>query len=298
MKPSARAANHLRENPGRVLSVSRDESRGASRLGTAVGARALLALPILLLAGAAFGQELLEVEQEKTFVYEDPDALSAVVRRLYVGELVLALERVRTTDNAEWLKLSLGSEHSGYARAERFVHATGLPTTRWRPNRVIRDEKPFGVGGGMLGEYFGPSIKARYLFFTRLGVTMTGGLLMDGYAIKGRGFGAGLVSHILLHNVSPVVEIGLVDLAYHEDISTLNIVGVYTHGGVEWMIDAGFFISAGVTFVRSLTLDVSYSWEDIDRRPAVPPTFGNVGSHISSSTYYVIQPSVTAGFGF
>jgi hypothetical protein len=313
-----------RKNPGRVLSISRVECRRAKPVGTRalqrknpgrvlaisrvarhrakpVGTRALLllaAVPILCAASAAFGQELLEVEQDKTFVYAEPDSLSAVVRKLYVGELVLALERVRTDENAEWIKLSLGSAQVGYARAEHFVHASGLPMTRWRPSSIVRDEKPFGVGGGMLGEFFGPSIKARYLFFTRLGLTMAGGLVMDGYKIKGRSYGFGLVSHLLLHNVSPMVEVGLVNIAYHEDISTLNILGVYTHGGVEWMIDAGFFISVGVTFVRSLSIDVSYSWEDNLNMHPVPNTFGNVGSHISSNTFYLFQPSLTAGFGF
>jgi hypothetical protein len=253
---------------------------------------------ILLVASTAFGQELLEVEQEKTFVYEQPDALSAVVRRLYVGELVLALERVRTAENTEWLKLSLGSEHGGFARAERFVQATGLPTARWRPSRVIRDEKPFGVSGGMLSEFLGPSLKARYLFFTRLGVTLAGGVVMDDYTIKGRGVSSGLISHLLLYSVSPVVEVGVVNLAYHENSSTLNIWGVYTHGGVEWMADFGLFIGAGVTFARSLSIDVSYSWEDRTNPQSVTPTFGNLGSHISSNTFYLFQPSLTAGFGF
>jgi hypothetical protein len=268
------------------------------KLGARAAIPLLVVLPILSLAGAAHGQELLEVEQEKTFIYEEPDALSAVLRRLYVGELVLAIERVRTGDNGEWVKLSIGTERTGFARAERFVRATGLPTSRWRPTSVVRDENPFGVGVGMLGEYFGPSLKARYLFFTRLGLTMGGGLVMDGYAVKGRGYGAGIVSHILLYNLSPVVEVGLVNLMYHEGIGTLNIVGVYTHGGVEWMLDAGFFISAGVTFVRSLSIDVSTSWEDNGKQPSVPPTFGNVGSHISSNTFYLMQPSLTVGFGF
>jgi hypothetical protein len=260
--------------------------------------RALVVAPLLAVAPAALGQELLEVEQEKTFVYEEPDALSAVVRRLYVGELVLAVERVRTGENAEWLKLSLGTEHTGYARAERFVHATGLPTARWHPDRVIRDEKPFGVCGTMLGEYLGPAIKARYLFFTRLGLTFAGGLVMDGYSVKGRGFGFGLVSHLLLHNLSPVVEVGIVNLSYHEDISTLNVWGVSTHGGMEWMFNFGLFVSAGVTFVRSLAIDVSYGWEDNLNMHPVPNQFGNLGSHISSSTFYLFQPSFAAGFGF
>jgi hypothetical protein len=268
------------------------------KLGARVAIQLLLALPILSLAGTAHAQELLEVEQEKTFIYEAPDALSAVLRRLYVGELVLATERVRTPDNGEWVKLSIGSELTGFARGERFVRATGLPTSRWRPASMVRDDKPFGIGGGMLGEYFGPSLKARYLFFTRLGLTMSGGLVMDGYAIKGRAYSFGLISHILLHNVSPVVEVGVVNLASHEGRSTLNILGVYTHGGVEWMIDAGLFISVGVTFVRNLSIDVSTSWEDRSNPPATPPTFGKVGSHISSNTFYLVQPSLTVGFGF
>ncbi len=264
----------------------------AARIVVLAGLVALLAAP------AAVAQELLEVEQERTFVYEEPDALSPVLRRLYVGELVLALERTTTAEHAEWLKLSLGAERSGYARAERFVPATGLPTVRWRPGRVIRDEKPFAIHGGMLGEFLGPSIQARYLFFTRLGVTAAGGLVMEDLAIKGRGVSFGLVSHLLLSSVTPVAGVGLVNLAYHEDSSTLNVWGVYTYGGLEWMADFGLFVGLGVTFARSLSIDVSYSWEDRAYRPATAPTFGSLGSHISSNTFYLLQPYFAAGVGF
>ena len=257
-----------------------------------------LALPVLCFAGRAWGQELLEVEQEKTFVYEEPDALSPVVRRLFVGELVQAVERVRSAENAEWLKLRLGVEQVGYARAERFVQPSGLPSTRWRPASIVRDEKPFGVALGGYGETFGPALRVRYLFFTRLGVELSPGLVMDGYAVKGRSLALTVVSHILLHNLTPVVGVGIVTLSYGEDIGTLNIWGAYTQGGLEWMLEGGFFLYAGVTFVRSLSLDVSYSWEDNANLHPVPNKFGNVGSHISNNAFYVIHPAVSVGFDF
>lgn len=259
----------------------------------------LAALPVVCLAGAAHAQELLEVEQEKTFVYEEPNALSAVVRKLYVGELVLAVERVRSAENAEWLKLRLGGEMLGYARAERFVQPTGLPTKRWHPASVVRDENPFGVGAGILGEGFGPCLKARYLFFTRLGVTVAPGLVFDGYSVKGRSLSFALVSHLSLHNVSPMVELGAVGLSYAEGISTLKIWGFYTNVSLEWMLDVGLFINAGLTFVRSIDISVAYSWKDNNDNPQpVPATFGNVGSHISNNNFYVVHPSVTLGYGF
>jgi hypothetical protein len=258
----------------------------------------LLTLPVLATAGRAHGQDVLEVEQEKTFVYEEPNSLSSVLRKLYVGELVLAVERVRSAENAEWLKLRLGDAVTGYARAERFVPATGLPTSRYRPASVVRDDKPFGVGAGMLGETFGPFLKARYLFFTRLGLVVAPGLVFDGYSVKGRSLSFGLISHLSLHNLSPVVEVGVVNLSYGQDISTLNIWGLYTHGGLEWMLDAGFYITAGVTFVRSLDISVAYSWQDNNNPHPVPGTFGNVGSHISNNNFYVVHPSVTVGWGF
>jgi hypothetical protein len=101
-----------------------------------------------------------------------------------------------------------------------------------------------------------------------------------------------------LHNLSPVVEVGVVNLSYGQDISTLNIWGLYTHGGLEWMLDAGFYITAGVTFVRSLDISVAYSWQDNNNPHPVPGTFGNVGSHISNNNFYVVHPSVTVGWGF
>jgi hypothetical protein len=257
-----------------------------------------LALPLLLGSTAALGQELLEVDQERTFVYEEPDGLSPVVRRLFVGELVLALERVRNAENAEWLKLRLGSEQIGFARAERFVHPSGLPTTRWRPGSIVRDEKPFGVSAGLLGETFGPALRLRYLVFTRLGLELSPGLVMDGYQVKGRSLALAAVSHILLHNLTPVVGVGIVTLSYAQDIGTLNIWGAYTQGGLEWMLESGFFLYAGVTFVRSLSIDVSYTWEDNANLHPVPNQFGNVGSHISNNAFYVIHPAASAGFNF
>jgi hypothetical protein len=258
----------------------------------------LLALPVLVLAGRAHGQEVLEVEQERTFVYEEPNSLSSVLRKLYVGELVLAVERVRTAENAEWLKLRLGDAVTGYARAERFVPATGLPTARYRPSSVVRDEKPFGISAGLYGETFGPVLKARYLFFTRLGVLIAPGLVMDGYSVKGRSVTFALVSHLSLHNLSPMVEMGAVNLTYGQGISTLNIWGIYTHGGLEYMFDVGVFISAGLTFVRSIDISVSYSWQDNNNPQPVPGTFGNVGSHISNNSFYVVHPYIAVGWGF
>ena len=258
----------------------------------------VLALPLLCLAGLAHGEELLEVEQEKTFVYEEPDGLSPVLRRLYVGELVLAVERVRNAEDAEWLKLRLGAGQFGFARSERFVHATSLPSNHWHPGVIARDEKPFGVGAGIYSETFGPTLRLRYLFFTRLGVELAPGLVMDNYKVKGRSLSLTVVSHILLHNLTPVVGVGIVTLSYAEDISTLNIWGVYTQGGLEWMMENGFFIYAGVTFVRSVAIDVSYTWEDNANLHPVPNKFGNVGSHITDNAFYVIHPSVTMGFGF
>jgi hypothetical protein len=258
-----------------------------------------LAMPVLLLAGRARGQEVLEVEQERTFVYEEPNSLSPVLRKLYVGELVLAVERVRTAENAEWIKLRLGDAVTGYARAERLVQATGLPTARYRPASVVRDDKPFGVSAGLYGETFGPILKVRYLFFTRLGAVVAPGLVMDGYAVKGRSITFALVSHLSLHNLSPMVEIGAVNLSYGQGISTLNIWGIYTHGGLEYMFDSGLFINAGVTFVRSLDISVSYSWQDNGNLQPVPnDSFGNVGSHISNNNFYVVHPSIAVGWGF
>ena len=64
------------------------------------------------------------------------------------------------------------------------------------------------------------------------------------------------------------------------------------------MADFGLFIGAGVTFARSLAINISYSWEDRMVSQPVAPTYGNLGSHISSNTFYLFQPGVTAGFGF
>jgi len=64
------------------------------------------------------------------------------------------------------------------------------------------------------------------------------------------------------------------------------------------MFEWGGFASVGACFVRSIDLEVGYSWSDAHMTTAQPGTFGRLGSMIEGGVFETIQPSITVGYGF
>jgi hypothetical protein len=267
---------------------------GTTRLGLA----SILAAA-LLVAGRAHAAELHEVEQEHAFVYEQPDPQSPVLRRLYLGELVEVEASVRASDGTDWVKVTFGPQREGFVRASRLVKSGSLPRERWQPTRVVRDERPLGCSGVFWGETFGAMFRLRYLLFTRLGITAGDGMLWESPGLAGRNLSLGIVSHLALHNFSPVVEVGAISFTHSgSNDRTLSIFGIYTNVGLEWMFDWGLFLSAGLSFVRSLDISVSVNWENRNTASNSDGSFGSIERHIKGNILYTVQPVWAIGFGF
>ena len=145
---------------------------------------ALCALLAVLTASAAGAAEKkagdpLEVVADDTVVYAEPDAMSAVVRRLYVGEIVEPVERVRSADGKIWFKIKLGKASFGYVRAAAVGPAGERPESRWKRKIIVRDKRPLGGGIRGYGELFGGAVSVRYLPLNRLCGDLSHGTAFD-----------------------------------------------------------------------------------------------------------------------
>jgi len=257
-----------------------------------------IAAVALLVAGRAQAADLQEVEQEHTFVYEQPDPQSPVLRRLYLGELVDVVASVHGEDGSDWVKVNFGPARVGYARANHLAKAGNLPRERWQPSHVVRDERPLGCAGVFWGETFGAMLRLRYLVFTRLGVTVGSGMVWENPGLSGRSQNVGIISHLALHNLSPVVEVGAIWFSRDSGDRTLNILGIYTNIGLEWTFDWGLFLSAGMSFMRSIDINVSTHWENRNTPSNVDGTFGRLERQIKGNTLYAVEPTWSLGYSF
>jgi hypothetical protein len=239
-----------------------------------------------------------EVDHERTFVYQQPSSESPVLRRLYLGELVRPLELVTDSDRKRWVKIPLGAASFGYVQADKLALAGKLPQHRYERPKVVRDDRPFSFGARGWGETFGTALNARYLPLTRLGMIVGVGAVLDEKEVRGRSWSAALIAPLALTNLSPVVELGVVNLSYNDGASTLSVLAIYTSLGLEYAFDFGLYIGAGLTFTRSLSIDVSRSWQDRSSGPIPSPSFGSLGKAIHGSSLQTYRPTVTVGFSF
>jgi hypothetical protein len=269
-----------------------------------VRAVALCALLASLTASATCAAEKkaaapLEVVTDKAVVYEEPDAMSAVVRRLYVGEIIEPVERVRTEDGKDWIKIRLGKRSFGYVRAASVGPAGELPDSRWKRDTIVRDKRPLGGGIRGYGELFGGAVSLRYLPLTRLGATFSLGAVFDDSAMKATAFSIGIVSFIATTNISPMIEVGFSRIGYHSGLSTMRVYAFYLTVGIEWMFDFGLYLHGGVTYIRSMDIDVAAEWENTSDAPvARAPSYGKLDEYMRNEVFQAIQPMFGAGYGF
>ena len=143
----------------------------------------LLAATLALALGAssatpATPQEV-KVLHESAFVYEEPKADSLALRRLYPGEVVTATREVVAEDASRWLEIRLGESGVGYLRADRVGTPTTLPVKDWAGSKVVRDDRPLVLGARVGGETLGAGLNLRYQPFSRLGLSLTAGGVME-----------------------------------------------------------------------------------------------------------------------
>jgi hypothetical protein len=259
---------------------------------------ASIAAATVLVVSRAQAADLHEVEQEHTFVYEQPDPQSPVLRRLYLGELVDVVASVHAEDGSDWVKVNFGPEHVGFVRANHLVRSGSLPRERWQPSRIARDERPFGCAGVFWGETLGAMFKLRYLLFTRLGITLGSGMVWENPNLSGHSLSLGIVSHLAFHNLSPVVEVGAISFSRDSGDRTLSILGIYTNIGLEWIFNWGLFVSAGMSFMRSIDIGVAVNWENRNTMPNTDGTFGSLERHIKGNILYAVEPTCSIGYSF
>ena len=259
--------------------------------------RVLILLLIWLPLSAFAATEYVQVEGQNAYVYEEPDKLSPILRRLYSGEIVKPVERISTSDGYKWVRVALGSA-SGYVSAEQLDKAAGLPETVWAPQRVLRHEMPLSLAFKGGGELFGAGLNLRHMSLTRLGLSFSVGPVLDHGAMKGTAMSGGVVMCTALSNLSPIVETGFTRLSYHDAGSTLRMSAYYLSGGLEWMFGNGIYADLGVTYVRSMDVEIVYEYEDVRDGQVSVGSYGIFGAASEGASFQAARPMLTVGFAF
>lgn len=235
---------------------------------------------------------------DKAFVYEGPSRDAFVLRRAYVGELLMTDHVVDAPDGSRWYAVKLGEERRGYVSASQVGHPLSpMPQRPWVRNAVVRDARPLGIGLRALGETHGGALTVRYQAFSRLGTTFGGGSVIDKNKMRGTSLSAGLYSTFVLYNLSPIIEAGFARTSYHAGLSKLELTNFYLMAGIEWMFDFGFFANAFVTFIRSADVEVAYEYTDAQRGDMTVGNFGKLDLGDEPS-FQSLQPGLTIGYAF
>lgn len=247
------------------------------------------------------------VVEDKTFVFEEPSALSNVMRRCYVGEIVRVVDEAVTTEGRPWVKVALGYDETGWVEASRVVPTGHFKLEQYRPERIIREELPVAVGMRLGGEGLGAGLLLRYQPFSRLGVAASfSGLIGNDHGeigvlrpstspLHGTVIYAGLTSFLVLWNLSPLLELGMSRITYQQGQAKLTMTALDIGVGIEWMFNRGAFVGFGMHYVRSLTVDVSYSYNYARARTLTVESFSLLGD---GDQLEQVQPSITFGYAF
>lgn len=244
------------------------------------------------------GDSYLEVQYEDTVVFESPSATSPIIRRLFVGEVVKVEEYARDPDGKTWIKITIGKKRSGYVPKSKLGPAGSLPERLWNPPVIVRDERPLAAGIRGLGELFGAGLNLRYLPLTRIGVTFSVGSVLDEWKMKGTAISGGLVSFIALENLSPMIEAGVSRVSYHDGPSILRVVSFYFTVGLEWMFRCGVYVNAGITYMRSMDVEIAVEWENANDGVTEPRNYGILGDIMQNDVFQAVRPSFGVGYGF
>ncbi len=244
------------------------------------------------------GDEGLEVIEEDVLVHEQPDPESPVVRRLYRGEILAARKYVETDDGRVWLEISFGADGRGYVLANKVAPAGRFPKAIWRKSVIVRDEHPVGLALRALGETYGVGLNLRYLAFTRLGLSLGVGPVLEEFVPRGTALSVSIVVLASTRNLSPFFDIGVTRMSYHENLTKLQITALFVTVGLEWMANWGGFIAGGITYLRSMDISVTIKYDDARAGRFEAGSYGFFGEMLDGELFQAVAPSFTIGYGF
>jgi hypothetical protein len=259
---------------------------------------------LVLLTHLTFAQEtspiFATISIKNVLLYESPTTASAIVRRVFVGEVLKVVESVKTPSGEVWGKVYLSPTQTAYIQGIYFVNGGSLQQEMWKPEEVLRSQMPFSIAAKGTSELFGPGLQFRYLPFTRLGITVGAGSVLDNGRSKGFSVAYGLTCVLSTRGFSPFVETGSSTLTLSDGQSSLRISTFYINAGVEWILRSGYFIGAGISYNRSYNIQVSYDYS-YAKAASGSLAVGNYGSFSGlngSDALQRLNPMFLAGYSF
>jgi hypothetical protein len=240
------------------------------------------------------------ITSKSALLYEAPSTISPIARRILAGEVLKIIGTVKTENGEVWGKVYLAPNVIAYLPGSYFTNAGSVPQQMWQPEEVLRTQKPFSFAAKGTSELFGPGIQARYLPFTRLGITVGGGSVLDDGRAKGFSVAYGIICLISTGNFSPFVETGTSTLTFNDAQSTLRIQTFYINAGVEWIMHSGYFIGAGISYNRSYNVQVAfdYSYAKASSGTLKTGNYGSFGNIDGSESFQRLNPLFLAGYSF
>lgn len=240
------------------------------------------------------------IHAKNVLLYERPEIVSPIVRRVFAGEVLKIVETVKTDKGETWGKAFLSPTQVGYIQGENFANGGSLQQKIWRPQEVLRREMPFSFAAKGTAELFGPGLQFRYLPFTRLGVTLgVGSVIDDGHSL-GFSVAYGLTCLLSMNGFSPFVETGTSTLTLNDKHSSLKISTFYVNAGVEWIWRSGYFVGLGMSYNRSYNVQVAYdySYAKASSGSLQVGDYGSYGGLSGSESLERLNPIFLAGYSF
>jgi opacity protein-like surface antigen len=240
------------------------------------------------------------VKMKNVLLYESPSTASAIIRRVFEGEVLKIVETVKTEQGEIWGKVVLSPNQAGYLQGVYFVNGGSLQQQMWKPEEVLRSQMPFSFAAKGTAELFGPGLQFRYLPFTRLGITVGAGSTLDNGRLNGFTYAYGLTFLLSTKSLSPFVETGTSTLTLTDGQSTLRISSFYINAGVEWILRSGYFVGLGISYNRSYNVQVSfdYSYAKASNGNLSTGNYGSFTGLDGSESLQKLDPIFLAGYSF
>jgi hypothetical protein len=264
----------------------------------------ILIFALMSLASLTFAQErepfFVTITLKNVLIYESPISSSPIVRRVFTGEVLKITDTVKTPRGEIWGKVFLSPNQTGYIQGMYFANSGSLQIEIWQPQDVLRSQLPFSFAAKGPAELFGPGLQFRYLPFTRLGIVVGAGSVLDNGRTKGFSVAYGLTCILSMKNFSPFVETGSSILTFKDQNSSLSISTFYINAGVEWILRSGYFVGVGLSYNRSYKTQVTYdySYAKASNGALKVGDYGSYSDFDGAESLERLNPLFIAGYSF